>query len=166
MSTVWLGLGSNLGDRREHIRRARTALDTLLSDIVSAPCYETAPMDYLDQSDFLNTVIRGRTRLPPTELLAALLSIEADAGRTRSALQPKGPRVIDIDILLYDDAVISTADAGGSGLIIPHPRMARRLFVLKPLLDLDPRIVDPSDGVMWSLKASSLSDQKVKLYGE
>ena len=181
MSTVWLGLGSNLGDRRENLKRAELSLAGIISDIAAAPCYESAPADYLDQPDFLNTVLRGRTDLAPFELLKALLALEADAGRARlPAAHTKGPRIIDIDILLYDSLVLNSpcaletseasesSDKTGeeSGLIIPHPRMERRLFVLKPLLDLDPDIIDPADGVMWARKASSLSGQRVKLYRE
>ena len=226
MSTVWLGLGSNLGDRRAHLKRAELSLGSILSDIAAAPCYESSPVDYLDQPDFLNTVLRGRTDLAPADLLRALLALEAAAGRTRGpGAHPKGPRIIDIDILLYDSLVLNSPSAlkspessefsefsespesaksskspessefskspessefskspessefskspessdktGQQGsLIIPHPRMAQRLFVLKPLLDLDPDIIDPADGVMWAHKASSLSSQNVKLYRE
>ena len=164
MSTVWLGLGSNVGNRADILDRAVGALGGVLSELSVAPYYESAPRDFLEQNDFLNTAVRGRTVLSPGELLDAILIIEKEGGRIRSTLAPKGPRTIDIDILLFDDGVLDDQTAGTGGLIIPHPEMAKRLFVLKPLLDLNEDLKDPTDGIPWADKASNLREQRVKLY--
>jgi 2-amino-4-hydroxy-6-hydroxymethyldihydropteridine diphosphokinase len=98
--------------------------------------YETEPVDYADQGWFLNVVVEAETDLCPSELLAQLAGIESGLGRVRTT--PKGPRTIDIDILLYGNAVVQTAE-----LEIPHPRMAARRFVLAPLADLAPELRHP-----------------------
>ncbi len=162
MSIVWLGLGSNIGDRKAHIESALKALDSLLRELVRAPLYETSPRDFEDQDDFLNTVVRGLSDLPPSEFLARIQEIEYDGGRTRDGI-PKGPRTIDIDILLWDDSIIETG-TDERNLIVPHQAMHERLFVLKPLLDLNPALVDPRDGISWADKASRLNSQQVMLY--
>ncbi|HJS29596.1 MAG TPA: 2-amino-4-hydroxy-6-hydroxymethyldihydropteridine diphosphokinase, partial [Anaerolineales bacterium] len=108
-----------------------------------SPVYETAPWGYLDQPDFLNQVIRCRTLLPPIDLLAHLKSVELLVGR-----QPTfryGPRLIDIDILLYDDIVYRSG-----ALEIPHPQLHQRAFVLVPLCDLAPDLVHPVSGMRMS----------------
>jgi 2-amino-4-hydroxy-6-hydroxymethyldihydropteridine diphosphokinase len=164
MSTVWLGLGTNIGDRFRHLRDAINRLEALMSDVCVAGYYETAPRDYYDQPDFLNTVIRGETELPAVELLENLHRIEATGGRTRDKFLEKGPRTIDIDILLYERICKTYTMPGGGFLTIPHERMHERLFVLRPLLDLNPEGTDPRDGVLWSVKASHLGEQGVKLF--
>lgn len=167
MSTVWLGLGTNMGDRVSHIERAVERLSPILKNISRAGLYETAPRDFLDQADFLNTVVRGDTDVSPLELLYILHEIESAGGRerpVRPGSQLKGPRTIDIDILLYDNICKTFIKADGSSLTIPHISMFQRLFVLKPLLDLDSEMKDPTDGVLWREKASQISDQRVKLY--
>ena len=167
MSVVWLGLGANIGDRLSHLQIAIEKLRLHLCSVEVAGFYETAPRDYLDQADFVNTVIRAETDLSPLDLLALLHKIEAEGGRKRSddsleEIPEKGPRTIDIDILLYDDLCeIFNTQAGGL-LIIPHKSMHERLFVLKPLLDLDDNLTDPRDGVLWRDKASRLGEQRVK----
>jgi len=165
MSIVWLGLGANIGDRLSCIETAAGRLGSRLKQISMAGIYETAPRDFFDQEDFLNTVIRAETDLKPLELLDFLHGIEAEGGRVRSdAVPEKGPRTIDIDILLFgEDCMTLTGDDGGD-LVIPHKSMHERLFVLKPLLDLDSSLIDPRDGVLWRLKASQISDQRVKLF--
>jgi len=137
VKTVYIALGSNLGDRvenlllaREHIASAHVRL-TRASSI-----YETAPRDIVDQPWFLNQVVAAETTLFPRQLLARLLRIEHEMGRQRTVA--KGPRVIDLDILLFGEAVIHTA-----GLEIPHPRMAERRFVLEPLAELAPALRPP-----------------------
>jgi len=165
MSTVWLGIGTNIGDRLSHIQKAVSALESELERVSMAGIYETAPRDFLEQPDFLNTVLRGDTDLAPLELLDLLHRIEADGGRVRlDSPVEKGPRTIDIDILLFDElcAVLNADD--GNNLIIPHKSMHERLFVLKPLLDLDSELADPRDGVLWSDKASQITGQRVMLY--
>ena len=137
MKTVYLGLGSNIGDREEHLRAAveRLAAGDLRIVRVS-PVYETEPLEMTAQRWFLNQVAEAETSLFPKQLLARVGRIERTLGRVRGA--PNAPRTIDIDILLYASAVVRTAE-----LEIPHPRMANRRFVLAPLADLCPELRHP-----------------------
>lgn len=137
--TVYLALGSNLGDRLEHLRRAREAMQPAVHIVEASPVYETPPWGYLDQPAFLNQVVKGETELPPTELLVLLKGIEVSMGRETTVRN--GPRPIDLDILFYDDLVLE-----GPKLSIPHPRMAGRGFVLVPLADLAPDLRHPVSG--------------------
>jgi 2-amino-4-hydroxy-6-hydroxymethyldihydropteridine diphosphokinase len=132
MRTVFLSLGSNIGDREANLR---AALDQLHAERVS-PIYETEPVDYRDQAWFLNLVAEVQTDLFPRQFLALTQRIERELGRVRTIA--KGPRIIDIDILLFGSAVIHTKE-----LEIPHPRMAERRFVLRPLADLAPDVRHP-----------------------
>ena len=132
MKTVYLSLGSNIGDREANLEAAIERL----SPVRRSPIYETEPVDYLNQRWFLNLVIEIETTLFPMQLLSRIQKIERELGRVRGV--PKGPRIIDIDILLYGDAVVRT-----SKLEIPHPRMAERRFVLAPLADLAPELRHP-----------------------
>jgi len=132
---VYFSLGSNLGDREANLRAAIERLPVLRV----SPAYETEPVDYTEQPWFLNVVVEAETGLSPRELLEAALRIEQDLGRVRTLA--KGPRTIDIDILLYGDRVIDEP-----GLQIPHPRMAERRFVLAPLADLAPELRHPGTG--------------------
>lgn len=129
---VYLSLGSNLGDREANLRAAIEHLPVLRV----SPIYETEPVDYTDQPWFLNLVAEIETDLSPLELLATTSRIEKELGRVRDI--PKGPRTIDIDILLCGDAVVDEPH-----LQIPHPRMAERRFVLAPLADLAPNLKHP-----------------------
>ena len=134
---AFLCLGSNVGDTRHHLQAARKALAALgvREEEVSA-CYMTEPVDFKDQPWFLNQVIRVRTDLTPMELLQACLRTEHEQGRRRDV--SKGPRTLDIDILLYDDLILQ-----GPELQIPHPRIPLRRFVLKPLASLAPDKMHP-----------------------
>ena len=164
MKTLWLGLGSNIGNRAVHIRAALKELKPHGSDWTVAAFYLTAPRDMESQPDFLNTVTRCRTDLSAAEMLKRIHAIELKGGRNRASAPAKGPRTIDIDILQYGEDV-GTWEVDGIGtLTIPHPSMHERLFVLRPLLDLDPELTDPRDGITWKIKASHLSEQRVKLY--
>jgi 2-amino-4-hydroxy-6-hydroxymethyldihydropteridine diphosphokinase len=131
---VYLAIGANLGDRRANLAAAVARLrERVTVDAVSS-LYETEPAYMSDQPRFLNAVLRGRTALDPTTLLAFVKDIERALGRVAG---PRfGPRVVDIDLLLYGDETIDTAD-----LIIPHPRMAERPFVLVPLAEIAPDLV-------------------------
>ena len=136
MQTTYLALGTNLGDRPANLR---AAIDGLASDVrlVSrSHIYETPAWGYEDQPAFLNMVIKGETELPPAALLARIKELERDMGRTPSFHW--GPRLIDIDILFYGDLVLETPE-----LVIPHPRLQERGFVLVPLTDLAPELVHP-----------------------
>jgi 2-amino-4-hydroxy-6-hydroxymethyldihydropteridine diphosphokinase len=137
LKTVYIGLGSNLGNRAENLRGARERIETSGVRIRRASSiYETEPREMLDQPWFLNQVIEAETTLFPRQLLARLLRIEREMGRVRTA--PHGPRTIDLDILLFGNAVVHAA-----GLEIPHPRMAERRFVLEPLAELAPDLRPP-----------------------
>ena len=135
MVTVYLGLGSNLGDRDKNIRNAVRLLENNFVSIKRlSTIIETEPVGFLDQGKFLNAVLKGTTQLSPVDLLLYTQSIEKKLGRTRTIFN--GPRTIDIDILLYDHEKISTPQ-----LTIPHPRMWERDFVLAPLKEIEPDFV-------------------------
>ncbi|WP_247886956.1 2-amino-4-hydroxy-6-hydroxymethyldihydropteridine diphosphokinase [Azospirillum sp. SYSU D00513] len=129
--TVWLALGSNLGDREANLAEAieRLVAGGVTVEALSA-VYDTAPMYVTDQPAFLNMALRGRTALGPHELLRLCKTIEAALGRDFGSLR-FGPRPIDVDVLLYEELTLQTPD-----LEIPHPRIAERAFVLRPLADV------------------------------
>lgn len=129
--TAYLGLGANIGDRQASLDCAVAALGLLPGTRVDAvsSVYETEPVGYADQPDFLNMCVRVVTTLSPRALLGAALGIEAAMGRIREF--KNGPRVIDIDLLLYDNAVMNSAE-----LTLPHPRMYERAFVMGPLSEI------------------------------
>ncbi len=130
MKTVYIALGSNIGDRAENLRHAREQIAAPdLRILRESSIYETAPRDVEDQPWFLNQVIECETDLFPRQLLARLQKIERAMGRKRRIA--KGPREIDLDILFYGDAVMKAPE-----LEIPHPRLAERRFVLEPLAEL------------------------------
>ena len=139
MVPVLFALGTNLGDREANLRRAIAWLrrETTV-DAVSA-VYETAPMYDTDQGAFLNMCVAGRTGLAPEALLARLKAAEAEIGRVPS--RPNGPRLIDLDLLLYGDRIVDRPD-----LAVPHPRMAERGFVLAPAADVAGDWIHPVEG--------------------
>src|ERR1700752_4483809 len=129
MANVYLALGSNIGDREKNLREAiRLLAESSVQVSRLSSIYETEPVDYLDQAWFLNAVLSAQTDLSAAALLHALGDIESRMG-SRKAFA-KGPRLIDLDILLYDDATIDAPE-----LQIPHPRMLQRNFVLVPLAE-------------------------------
>lgn len=140
MKRVYLSLGANLGDRQQALQ---AAIDRLSSRDIQVTCisslYETAPVDYLQQPDFLNCVVEADTALLPMRLLLRVQNIEREMGRKRNIM--KGPRNIDIDILLHGRSVVNT-----SQLQIPHPRMEERRFVLEPLAEIAPELRHPIHG--------------------
>lgn len=137
--TAFLGLGSNVGDRRAHLAHALHRLDTLSELTGVSSVWETDPVGYEDQRRFLNLVVRIVTRASPRELLRRTREIERERGRERRFRN--APRTLDIDLLLYGDRVVDE-----EGLEIPHPRMPERAFVVVPLLELDSGLVDPRTG--------------------
>jgi 2-amino-4-hydroxy-6-hydroxymethyldihydropteridine diphosphokinase len=143
---VYLSLGSNIGAKAANLRVAIAELPTagvrvaLISSI-----YETQPVDYLDQNWFLNCVVAGETSVAPLDLLHGLRGIETRMGSKKEF--PKGPRLIDIDILLYGDETIDTSE-----LQVPHPRMTQRRFVLLPLNEIAPQLRHPS----WSSNVTQM----------
>jgi 2-amino-4-hydroxy-6-hydroxymethyldihydropteridine diphosphokinase len=138
-TTIYLALGSNLGDRSANLRAAIAALPPGARVLQESPVYETPPWGLTDQPVFLNMVIKGETSLGPVELLQQLKNLEAGLGRQPSVRW--GPRLIDIDILFYADLVLEI-----QGLIIPHPHLHERAFVLVPLADLAPDLLHPVFG--------------------
>ena len=137
MTTVCLALGSNLGDRLANLEAAIARLAPAVEVAARSAVYETAPMYVTDQPAFLNMAVRGETALAPEALLAHLKAIEAELGR-RSGGVRFGPREVDLDILLYGDVVLATP-----ALELPHPRMAERAFVLRPLADVAAEVRHP-----------------------
>lgn len=133
---VYLGLGTNLGDRWANMVRAINGLRAFLDVDGVSPVYETEPWGYAHQPPFLNMVVTGRTPLRPHKLLAALKQLERDLGRRPTFRY--GPRVIDVDILFYEQECLETPD-----LVIPHPALHERAFVLVPLADLAPDLIHP-----------------------
>ena len=136
LSEVYLGLGSNLGDRAQNITLAVDFLRTVSTDLVVSSLHETSPQGFAGQPAFVNAACRIHTRLSPFELLQEARGFQARTGG-RPAF-PNGPRRLDIDILLYGRMVLSTP-----GLIIPHPRIAAREFVLAPLAEIAPGLEHP-----------------------
>ena len=139
MSRVFIGVGSNEGDRLQHISNAVKALGATAGVAVTqmATIIETEPIGGPPQGPYLNTVVELETAVSPADLLKTLKAIEQRLGRKPSA-ERWGPRPIDLDLLLYDDRVIETSD-----LTVPHPRLHERRFVLEPLAQLAPQVIHP-----------------------
>jgi len=131
--TAYLSLGSNQGDRVANLRTAFLALQRLGNITASSSFYETEPVEYAQQPWFVNCAIALETDIEPQQLLTAVLNIEREMGRRRPTSPAKGPRLIDIDILLFGTSVMDTPD-----LKIPHPAMHERRFVLEPLAEIAP----------------------------
>jgi len=153
MATVYLGLGSNLGDRAAHLRAAVAALRAggVRIDGLSR-IYESPPMGPIEQGPFLNAAVRGETDLSPHELLQLALAVEAAAGRVREVRW--GPRTLDVDVLWYSGVQLDEP-----GLTVPHPGLAERAFVLRPLADLSPALVLP-DGRTVAEALEALDDDE------
>lgn len=148
MSTAFLSLGSNIGDREKNLRTAIAALaDAKVRVTRVSSFYETEPVDLHEQPWFLNCVVQATTEVPPLKLLHALREIESRMGGKK--LVPKGPRLIDLDILLYGDETIDMPE-----LQVPHARMLMRRFVLAPLAEIAPNLRHPS----WGGTANQLLD--------
>ncbi len=143
MPIAYIGIGSNLGDREENVRRAVELLGQRAGLITaSSSLFETEPWGVADQPRFINAACGLETSLSPHELLVALRAIELEMGRDRCTEQRWGPRVIDLDILLYGDLVLDTPE-----LTIPHPRMHERIFVLAPMAEIAPETTHPVLGL-------------------
>lgn len=157
MTEVFLGLGSNVGDREAQLKAAIDLLDEQqgIEVIKVSSFYETAPVGYVVQPDFLNLCIKIETELSPHEVLERGLAIEQQLHRVRK--ERWGPRTLDIDILLYGDEIIETKD-----LSIPHPRMTERAFVLIPLQEIAPDKVEPR--TQKKIKEITVPDETVKKF--
>jgi 2-amino-4-hydroxy-6-hydroxymethyldihydropteridine diphosphokinase len=147
---AFVGVGSNLGNREDFIRRAVERIGELSQTRVVArsALRETDPVGILDQPRFLNGAVELQTALGPEELLDALLRIERELGRDRAGVERGGPRTIDLDLLVYDDLELDEPN-----VTVPHPRVAERRFVLEPLADLDPALDVPGRGTVETLLA-------------
>jgi 2-amino-4-hydroxy-6-hydroxymethyldihydropteridine diphosphokinase len=157
LKTVYLGIGSNIGDREANLREALARLEAgaEISIVRRSSLYETEPREILDQPWFLNAVAEARTELLPQQLLARIRNVEQDMGRSR--VTPKGPRNIDIDILFYGRSVIHTAE-----LEVPHPGIGERRFVLEPLAEIAPEFRHPGNGKTAGEMLSTLEPQGVR----
>ena len=152
---AYVGIGANLGDREATIRDALRLLGELPETRVTAvsTLRETDPVGYADQPRFLNGAVELETSLPPRRLLEGLLAIERALGRVRAGTPRFGPRTIDLDLLVYGDAVVEEP-----GLTVPHPRLHERTFVLEPLAELNPELSVPLRGPVLGLLAGLQSD--------
>ncbi len=159
--TAYIGAGSNTGNREENIAKALFLLEKHVESIQTASLYESRALYYENQPDFLNTVFRvilkGGTT--PFKLLETVQKIENKLGRVRDPRNPKGPRTMDLDILLAGKTIITS-----KSLVIPHPGITERLFVLLPLLELDYSITDPVSGKKYSDFPLLLGDQGIHLF--
>lgn len=159
LQTVYLSLGSNLGDRRDNLTSAVARLERAYMAVRrTSSLYETEPVDLTEQPRFLNIVLEGDVKVSsPFELLEATQAIERDLGRTREGSVHRGPRVIDIDILLFGDSVVMD-----ERLTIPHPRMTVRRFVLEPLVEIAPDVRHPETGVPFRDFLPAVSGQHIQ----
>jgi 2-amino-4-hydroxy-6-hydroxymethyldihydropteridine diphosphokinase len=159
--SIYLALGSNIGDRLQNLR---SAIATLSQGAIRVPqassIYETEPVDFLDQPWFLNAVVEVETQLEPLQLLQRLRAIEQGMGSEK--LVPKGPRLLDLDILLYGQQTIDRPE-----LQVPHPRMQLRRFVLVPLAEIAPELRHPNwTGTAEQLLANCPDTSQVREYAQ
>jgi 2-amino-4-hydroxy-6-hydroxymethyldihydropteridine diphosphokinase len=158
LKTVYLSLGSNLGDRLQNLARAREHLAAAGIGILRASSiYETGPRDVPGQPWFLNQVVEAESALLPRQLLSRLQKIEREMGRKR--IVAKGPRIIDLDIVFFGESVISMPD-----LEIPHPRMVERRFVLEPMAELVPELRHPVLNCSMREMLAKVADQPVRRF--
>jgi 2-amino-4-hydroxy-6-hydroxymethyldihydropteridine diphosphokinase len=141
LPTAAIALGSNLGSRETNLRTAIDRIAALGEVLAVSSFHDTAPVGYLDQPRFLNAALLLSTHLSPRDLLHALLGIERTMGRDRANAPAKGPRIIDLDLILYDNLTLEAPE-----LTLPHPAMRERAFVLAPLAEIAPSLVDPVTG--------------------
>ena len=159
MPRAWIGIGSNIGDRLDYIRRALESMgrlpDTRL--VAASSVYDTLPVGDISQPRFLNAVAELSTTLQPLELLRSLLEIERECGRVRHGVW--GPRTLDLDMLLYDAVEMSTVE-----LTLPHPRARGRAFVLVPLAEISPELSFPGQTETvseWTAALGEIADRVI-----
>lgn len=148
-------------DRAANLYRAVAEISRFGPILELSRIYESAPLYDRAQNPFLNACAAIRTQLSPEELLHAVKEVEANLGRRKDPARPKGPRVVDIDILLYGARIL---DNGCPDLTIPHPGLLERGFVLRPLLEIAPGVADPRDGTVLANALETVTDQVVYLY--
>lgn len=161
MEKIILGLGSNIGDSLQYLRNAVHSLSAFTSDFKVSSVYKTKPRDYLDQSDFLNLVFTANYEGRPETLLLECQRIELENNRARNKRIIKGPRTLDIDILLFGKKLIIS-----DTLVIPHPAMKERQFVLIPLLELLPDFAEPISNMPYKYFLEKLEDQGVEKFSK
>ena len=154
---VFIALGSNLGDRKANLHNAVASLPPKVHCIMESSIYQTPPWGIADQPDFLNQVVEAETDLSPAKLILYLKDIESKLGRKPTVRY--GPRLIDLDILFFDDLVLNQPD-----LAIPHPRMHERAFVLVPLAELAPSLWHPVSGLRISELLNNVDIEGVDIY--
>jgi 2-amino-4-hydroxy-6-hydroxymethyldihydropteridine diphosphokinase len=154
--TVFLSVGSNLGDKPAHCRFgiARLAAHPDVSVTATSPFYRTAPVDFTDQDWFVNAALRLVTRLAPLDLLGVTQAVQTAAGQGAKTVR-FGPRILDLDLIFYDQLTMTHAD-----LELPHPRMHKRRFVLQPICDIDPQFVHPVFGCNVKDLLANLEDDQ------
>ena len=158
LNTVFLSLGTNIGDRRSNLRTARFSINAQVQIESCSHIYETPPWGYIHQTPFYNQVIKGTTQLSPVDLMKFLKQVESDLGRIPTF--QNGPRIIDIDILFYNDEIIELPQ-----LIVPHKRLQERMFTLNPLNEIAPDYIHPKLNMKISELLQSCSDSsKVSIY--
>lgn len=145
MAKVYIGLGTNLGDKEQNLRNAVQKIEEQIGNIVSLSAfYVTAPWGFASENSFLNAAACVETALLPFEVLQQTQGIERELGRThKSVNRSYADRLIDIDLLLYDDLILSGTSPSGAQLDLPHPLMSKRDFVMRPLAEIAPELVHP-----------------------
>lgn len=138
--TVFISIGSNIGNKLENCGKGIATLTRTVETVLlkKSGFYRTEPVDYTDQDWFVNCAVKIKTSLNPFELLTELKRIEAEAGRKNNSVR-FGPRVLDLDIIFFDDQTLNS-----DNLVIPHPRMHQRRFVLRPICDIEPDVIHPA----------------------
>jgi 2-amino-4-hydroxy-6-hydroxymethyldihydropteridine diphosphokinase len=154
---VYLSLGSNLGDRVVNLRSAIRLLASKMQVLAESSIYETEPWGYSEQPTFLNMALKASTQLEPHELLSFLKEIEKSMGRKETFRF--GPRLIDLDILFYDELILDTPD-----LTIPHAHLTERAFVIFPMAEIAPEHIHPILGTTIAQLKTTMDDKSIKLY--
>ena len=157
---AYIAVGSNMGDKLENcLKGIRSLIETGTSRILAQSCiYATEPVDYEDQDWFINMVVKLETSHDPFQLLDQIELIQRAAGRIKDSIR-FGPRILDMDIILYDDCIIDS-----ERLVVPHPRMHKRRFVLKPICDIDSSIIHPVLKQEMHFLLKRLGDDKQKVF--